>query len=110
VVKSPDRGDFVWLDFNPQAGREQAGSRPGLVLSPGAYNGPTGLCLVVPVTSRKKGYPFEVQIPPNAPVKGVVLSDQVRCVDWKARNARIKGRAPKGVVDEVLAKMNTLLA
>ena len=110
MVKVPDRGDFVWLDFNPQAGREQAGRRPGLVLSPKAYNGPTGLCLVVPVTNRIKGYPFEVQIPPGVSIRGVVLADQIRCLDWRIRNAEIKCEASKDVLDEVLAKVNVLLA
>lgn len=85
----PERGDVVWLDFNPQAGHEQAGRRPALVLSPAAYNGKTSLMLCCPVTNQAKGYPFEVPVAPagGAQLTGVVLADQVRCLDWKRRNA-----------------------
>lgn len=84
----PDRGDVVWLDFTPQAGHEQAGRRPALVLSPAAYNRKAGLMLCCPITSQVKGYPFEVQVAPSTgKVAGVVLADQVRCLDWRSRNA-----------------------
>jgi len=82
----PDSGDIVWIAFNPQAGHEQAGHRPALVLSPAAYNGKVGLAILCPITSQVKGYPFEVQIPDGLKVSGAILSDQVKSLDWKARN------------------------
>ena len=105
----PDRGDVIWLQFNPQAGHEQAGRRPALVLSPKAYNSKAGLMLCCPVTSKVKGYPFEVQLPADFDVSGVILSDQVRSLDWKARKAEFIAHAPDPVVNEVLEKLNTLL-
>ena len=105
----PDRGDLVWLAFDPQAGHEQAGTRPALVLSPRTYNSRAGLALACPVTSRQKGYPFEVALPSGLPITGVVLSDQIRSLDWKARKAALICRAPLGVVQEVLGKASTLL-
>jgi mRNA interferase MazF len=106
----PERGDVVWLNFTPQAGHEQAGHRPALVLSPVAYNGKTGLMLCCPITSQVKGYPFEVPLSPDAGVRGVVLSDQVKSLDWRARQARHKGTASKHVVGQTLACVRTLLA
>ena len=85
----PDAGDLVWFSFSPQAGREQAGRRPALVLSPRAYNGKAGLCVVCPVTQRAKGYPFEVELPAGLPVSGVVLSDHVKSADWQVRAGRL---------------------
>lgn len=106
----PERGDIVWLNFTPQAGHEQAGHRPALVLSPANYNRATGLMLCCPMTTRVKGYPFEVPIVDADGAPGVVLSDQVRSVDWRARRARRKGRAADETVADVLAKALTLLA
>jgi mRNA interferase MazF len=84
----PERGDVVWLDFTPQAGHEQAGRRPALVLSPATYNRKSGMMLCCPITSQAKGYPFEVEVKPvNGTVSGVALSDQVRCLDWRSRHA-----------------------
>src|SRR3954463_16810035 len=83
----PDRGDVVWLDFDPQAGHEQAGRRPGLVLSSTDYKRVTGLALVCPITRQAKGYAFEVALPPGCPIEGVILADQVKNQDWKARRA-----------------------
>src|SRR5580692_1036593 len=83
----PDAGDLIWLSFSPQAGREQAGRRPALVLSPRGYNERAGLCAVCPVTSRAKGYPFEVALPDGLAVAGVVLSDHVKSADWQVRDA-----------------------
>jgi mRNA interferase MazF len=84
----PNRGDLVWLDFDPQAGHEQAGRRPAMVLSPTNYNQKTGLMICCPVTNQAKGYPFEVSITPlTGKATGVALSDQVRCLDWRVRNA-----------------------
>ena len=105
----PDRGDVVWLTFNPQAGHEQAGRRPALILSPAAYNGKVGLALLCPITSQRKGYPFEVTIPENLPVSGVVLSDQVKSLDWKIHQAEYIMTLPSEITMDVLAKINTLL-
>ncbi len=107
---APDQGDVVWLNHDPQAGHEQAGHRPALVLSPKAYNAATGLMLCCPVTSQIKGYPFEVELIGVKGVKGVVLSDQLRNLDWEAHNAKKAGRAANDVVADVLAKLNVLLA
>jgi mRNA interferase MazF len=106
----PQRGDIVWLLFHPQAGREQAGRRPALVLSPAVYNVKVGLALFCPITSRVKGYPFEVAIPSGLAVSGVVLSDQVKSLDWRARRVEFAGRLPEMHVLEVLAKLGTLLS
>lgn len=106
---TPDRGDAVWIDFNPQVGHEQAGRRPALVISPAAYNGKVGLAIMCPITSRVKGYPFEVAIPDGSQVTGVVLSDQVKSLDWRARRASRIQRLPDEVIQEVLAKLNTLI-
>jgi len=106
---TPDRGDFVWISLPPQAGHEQAGRRPALVLSPEAYNGRVGLALICPISNQVKGYPFEVAIPTGLSVSGVVLSDQVRSLDWRVRNAEFICGAPVTVVKEVLQKLGTLL-
>lgn len=105
----PDRGDIVWLNFTPQAGHEQAGHRPALVLSPARYNRAAGLMLCCPMTTRIKGYPFEVLVEAPGVASGAVLADQVKSVDWRARRALLKGRAPQPAVAEVLAKALTLL-
>ena len=109
-VYQPDRGDFIFLDFSPQAGTEQAGRRPALVLSPLAYNVATGLAFLCPVTNQIKGGAFEVPIPPGAKVTGVVLSDHLRSVDWIARNADFHSQAPTDLVLEVLARIEAILA
>lgn len=105
----PDRGDVVWLTFNPQAGHEQAGRRPAVILSPAAYNGKVGLALLCPVTSQVKGYPFEVAIPGGLQVSGVVLADQLKSLDWQVRNAVLIGRLPESTIAEILVKARTLL-
>jgi mRNA interferase MazF len=105
----PERGDVVWVTFNPQAGHEQAGRRPALILSPGAYNGRTGLALLCPITSQVKGYPFEVGLPDGLPVSGVVLSDQVKSLDWRARRAEFACTVPATTLDAVMGKMGALL-
>lgn len=105
----PGRGDLVWLESDPQAGHEQRGRRPALVVSPHAYNGKVGLALCCPVSSRAKGYPFEVALPGSSKVSGVVLADQLKSVDWSARQAQRIEAAPADVVEEVLAKVLTLL-
>lgn len=105
----PDRGDWVWMDFHPQAGHEQAGRRPALVLSPVAYNRLTGLALVCPVTRRAKGYAFEVPVSGIDGIRGVVLADQVKCVDWRVRRVEFAGRAPGDIIVETQAKLAPLL-
>ena len=105
----PDEGDLVWLAFTPQAGPERAGHRPALVLSPGAYNRKSGLALFCPITSRRKGYPFEVALPAKGEVTGVVLADQVKSLDWRARRTRYVCKASPALVGEVLAKLSVLL-
>jgi len=105
----PARGDAVWINLNPQAGHEQAGRRPAVVVSPAAYNKRVGLALLCPVTGQVKGYPFEVLIPSGQPVSGAILSDQLKSLDWKARNTLLIGKLPDAVIDEVLQKIGTLL-
>jgi len=104
----PDRGDVVWLQFNPQAGREQAGKRPALVLSLKEYNQKTGLALFCPITSKVKGYPFEVRLPEGFPVEGVILSDQIKSLDWISRSAQFACRIPVEILQEVILKVETL--
>jgi mRNA interferase MazF len=104
----PDVGDVVWLEFHPQAGHEQAGRRPALVMSPSLYNGKTGLMICCPLSTRIKGYPFEVPTRVGGQA-GVVLSDQVKSLDWKVRRARKKGSVPESVVLEVRARIKALL-
>lgn len=112
MVKSPPRvrgsGDAVWIDLDPQAGREQAGRRPAVVLSPAAYNGKVGLALLCPITRRVKGYPFEVGIPRGLPV-AVILADQVKGLDWHRRDATLIAALPPGTVAAVLRRVNALL-
>ena len=105
----PDAGDLVWLSFSPQAGREQAGRRPAVVLSTRAYNRRAGLCLLCPVTTQVKGYPFEVALPGGLPVSGVVLSDHLKSADWRARRVEYVAAAPPEVLDEVRARLKPLL-
>ncbi|MBY0268365.1 MAG: endoribonuclease MazF [Burkholderiales bacterium] len=104
----PDTGDVVWLQFDPQAGSEQAGTRPALVLSPAIYNRKVGLMVCCPMTTRRKGYPFEVNTEVGG-VEGAVLADQVKSLDWRLRKARKKGVVDPAVVDEVRAKIKALL-
>jgi mRNA interferase MazF len=106
----PDRGDTVWITFNPQAGHEQAGRRPAVVLSPAAYNGKVGLAILCPITSKIKSYPFEVVLPAGLPISGAVLSDQVKSLDWQARNAELICPLPEETVTEILQKLGALLA
>lgn len=105
----PDRGDVVWLNFNPQAGHEQAGKRPAFVLSPASYNRKVGLALFCPITTKVKGYPFEVDLPEDLDITGTVLSDQIKNLDWKARNATFICKLSDEVIEQVLAKSTTLL-
>jgi mRNA interferase MazF len=105
----PERGDVVWLAFNPQAGSEQAGRRPAIVLSPASYNGKVGLAIFCPITHQAKGYPFEVVLPKDLSVTGVVLSDQVKSLDWRSRHAQFACRVPEKSITEVLQKIATLI-
>ena len=100
----PRRGDLVWLSFDPQAGR-----RPAFVLSPEAYNRKTGLFLVCPITSKVKGYPFEVPLPGGLPIGGVILADQIKSLDWKVRKAAFAATTPANVIEEVLALVLPLI-
>jgi len=105
----PAQGDIVWLQFNPQAGHEEAGRRPALVISPKEYNRKVRLALFCPVTSQVKGYPFEVLLPSGLAASGAVLSDQVKSLDWRVRKAKRLCTAPEGVVEEVLGKILALV-
>ncbi len=107
---TPGRGDVVWISLNPQAGHEQAGRRPALVVSPASYNGKVGLAVFCPITSQIKGYPFEVAIPAGLKVSGVVLSDQVKSLDWRAREAEFMCKLPKRTTLEVLQKLGTVIS
>jgi mRNA interferase MazF len=106
----PCRGDIVWLTFNPQAGHEQAGRRPAVVLSPLSYNAKVGLALLCPITSAVKGYPFEVSLPHGLPISGVILADQVKSLDWQARAVEFICALPDAVTRTVLQKIGLLLA
>ena len=105
----PECGDVVWITLNPQAGREEAGRRPAVVVSPQSYNGKVGLAIFCPVTGQIKGYPFEVLIPTGLPVRGAILSDQVKSSDWRARKAELICALPARTISEVLEKLATLL-
>lgn len=106
---APERGDAVWIDFDPQSGHEQSGRRPALVVSPSGDNGRIGPALLCPVTSRVKGYPFEVAIPSGLGVTGVVLADQIKSLDWRSRRAAFVCRLPPGLVVDVLRKIEPLV-
>lgn len=105
----PKRGDVVWLSFAPQVGHEQAGRRPALTLSPVSYNRKVGLAIFCPITTQVKGYPFEIHIPSGSKASGVVLSDQVKSLDWHARSAQFCCRIPDATLEEVLKKLAVLL-
>ncbi len=105
----PDAGDLVWLTFDPQAGREQAGRRPALILSPASYNQRSGLAIVCPVTNRVKGYPFEVPLPPGSPVSGVILADHLKSLDWRSWRAELIGHLSGDASGEVLDRLAPLL-
>jgi len=105
----PRRGDAVWLNFNPQSGHEQAGHRPALVLSPEEYNRKTGLAIFCPITSQVKGHPFEVKLPAGLPVKGVILADQVKSLDWRVRKATLIKKLPAKIVNDTSDLLLTLL-
>ena len=107
---APARGEIVWLHFHPQAGHEEAGRRPAIVISPVAYNRKVGLGLFCPITNRVKGYPYEVLLPDGLEVSGAVLSDQIKSLDWKARKATRICVVPTETTEDVLAKLSTLVS
>jgi mRNA interferase MazF len=105
----PTPGDIVWIDFSPTAGTEQSGRRPALVISVASYNRASGRALVAPITSRVRDWPFEVAMAPGSPVAGVAMLDQVRVVDWRARNAKLAGAVTAAVLEEARAKLAALI-
>lgn len=105
----PERGDIVWLNFTPQSGNEQAGKRPALVVSPSSYNRKVGLALFFPITSKIKGYPFETILPSDLEIKGVILSDQIKSLDWRARKIELICKVPENTIKEVVKKLNVLI-
>jgi mRNA interferase MazF len=105
----PDAGDLVWLRFDPQAGHEQRGRRPALILSPRIYNAKARLAIACPVTSQLKGYPFEVPLPLGGKIGGVVLADHVKNVDWQARRVAFEAKAPEEIVTDVRERLRVLL-
>ena len=110
ALYTPDRGDIVWVDFEPQAGHEQTGRRPALIVSPQSYNQKVGLALLCPITNQRKGYPFEVPLPKGLTVAGVVLADQVKSMDWHARRAEFCCKASAATLLDVIGKAQSLLA
>lgn len=106
----PQCGDVVWITLNPQAGHEQAGRRPAVVLSPQNYNSKVGLAILCPITNQIKGYPFEVLLPVGLSIAGAILSDQVKSLDWRARNAELICTLPTETISDVLQKLVTLLS
>jgi mRNA interferase MazF len=108
-VYVPERGDIVWINLNPQAGHEQSGRRPALVVSPSSYNNKVCLAILCPITNQIKGYPFEVVLPAGLKVAGAVLADQVKSLDWKIRQAEFSCRLPNELTGEVLKKLNVIL-
>ncbi|NJO40619.1 MAG: endoribonuclease MazF [Cyanobacteria bacterium CRU_2_1] len=105
----PDRGDLVYLDFDPTKGHEQRGHRPAFVLSPRSYNAKSSLALFMPITKQQKGYPFEVPLPPEVQIQGVILADQIKRLDWKAHDVQFVESVPESVVEEVQAKIEPLI-
>ena len=109
MTYEPERGDIVWIMLNPQSGHEQAGHRPAIVLSPQKFNSKAGLLICCPITSNEKNYPFEVKIPNGLSISGVILADQVKSLDWRARQAQFICKIPKSVVESVIEKLSLLL-
>jgi mRNA interferase MazF len=105
----PQRGDIVWIDLDPSQGSEIKKTRPALVISQGLYNEKVGLALLCPITSHKKGYPFEVELPLKSTIKGVILSDQIKSLDWRSRHAKFEERVPKDIMTEVIEKLSVLI-
>ena len=110
MIYIPERGDVVWITLNPQAGHEQAGRCPAIILSPSAYNDKVGLAILCPITNRIKGYPFEVPVPDGLPITGVILADQVKSLDWRARRAELACTVSAATVAAVLQRLSVLLS
>lgn len=108
-MSAPDRGDLVYVNFNPQIEHEQAGNRPGIVLSPKIFNEATGFAAVCPITKTIRGWGYEVKLPKGLAFQGVILTDQVKSLDWQARNLKVRGQAPEEIVNDCLAKIYTFL-
>ncbi|TCP18035.1 mRNA interferase MazF [Scopulibacillus darangshiensis] len=108
-MSAPDRGDLVYLDFDPQSGHEQAGRRPGIVLSPKEFNAVTGFIAICPITNTTRGWGFEIALPSDLVFQGVILTDQVKSLDWSTRSLQVKGHAPEEVITECLDKIHTFL-
>lgn len=109
VDYTPEQGDIVWLTLNPQKGHEESGRRPAVVLSPESYNSKVGLAIFCPVTSKEKGYPFEVKLPDKFSVHGVILADQIKSFDWRIREAEFICKVPKSILKELSKKLKLLL-
>ncbi|MGA2264139.1 MAG: type II toxin-antitoxin system PemK/MazF family toxin [Acidobacteriota bacterium] len=109
-LNAPGRGDIVWVDFDPQAGHEQAGRRPALIISRRSYNQKVSLALLCPITNQRKGYPFETPLPKGLEIAGVVLADQIKSMDWRARRIEFCCEVPMATVLDVLGKAQSLLA
>jgi mRNA interferase MazF len=105
----PDAGDIIWIDLDPTVGHEQSGRRPAIVVSPRSYNAVAGLCVICPITSRVRGYPFEAVLPEGASVRGVVLADQPRSISWEKRPIALAGQAPDALLTEVRERLAALL-
>jgi mRNA interferase MazF len=108
-MQVPNRGDFIYLDFDPQTGTEQSGRRPAIVLSPEKFNQVTGYATVCPISNTKREWGFNIDIPDGFAVKGVIISDQVKNLDWKTRNAQITGKAPNDLTNKVVQVIHTYL-
>lgn len=108
VTYIPDKSDVVWLEFDPQSGHEQKGKRPAIVISPANYNEKTGLAIFCPITSKEKGYPFEVKLR-SKKISGVILSDQIKSLDWKARKAEFIMKASDSIMEDVISKLKLLI-
>jgi mRNA interferase MazF len=105
----PDRGDLVWLEFDPQTGHEQKGLRPALVLTPASYNKLKNLAIFCPITNQEKGYPFEVKLPQDCSIKGVILSDHVKSLDWNERSAKLICKTSQEIINDVVNNINKLI-
>ncbi|AFM42452.1 growth inhibitor [Desulfosporosinus acidiphilus SJ4] len=105
----PERGDIVWIQLNPQLGHEQQGTRPALVLSAKEYNSKTGMGIFCPITSRVKGFPFEVKLPEKLEIRGVVLADQIKSLDWRSRNASFICKVAEEIMEEVILKLEAII-
>ena len=109
VEYTPEQGDIVWLSLSPQSGHEQTGRRPAVVLSPSSYNDKVGLGIFCPITSKIKGYPFEIELPKECTIKGVVLSDQIKSLDWRSRSAEFICKIPKESLSDISSKLKLIL-